>query len=141
MCRVDYDWDEESVMLQAPHEVKARKEHTCSNCQREIDRGEKYWTGTWIYDGSMNTTKYCAHCIAAGEWLKGVCGGFLWGDNQILEELAEHYDEETQFQCEPLQLLIVAMRSRWLDTSVSRVEDLTAAALVHAKAQLAGAHG
>lgn len=141
MCRVDY-CDGEWVLLAEPHSVKARKEHKCSNCNRVIAAAEKYHTGTWIdkeYDSGIQTVKYCEHCLIAADWLQKVCGGFLWGDDQIIEELSEHWEEETQFQCRSFALLIAAMRKKWDGVSIAKAESLTKFATAHALRQIKAA--
>jgi hypothetical protein len=131
MCRVDC-CDYESECLTAPHQVTARKEHKCINCGGTIAKGESYETRTWVSDGSMFIVKYCARCVIAGRWLNDVCGGYLWGDWQILEDLQEHWDEEPQFRCRSLALLIAAMRRGWKGTTPRKVEGLTRYATAHA---------
>ena len=42
----------------------ARKLHTCENCGRKIDQGEKYHSYDGIYDGIANAWKDCRHCAA-----------------------------------------------------------------------------
>jgi hypothetical protein len=138
MCRVDYA-DDEYQLLEAPHEVTARKEHKCSNCERPIVAHEKYWKGVWVCDMGLQTCKYCAHCKAAAEWLQAICHGYLWGDWQIIEELTEHWDEEPQFRCRSFALLIAAMRRQWEGSNVRDVERLTRAATAHAQREIQAA--
>ena len=42
---------------------KARKDHTCTECQRTIEPGERYWFDTMVEVGyGIRTEKMCAHC-------------------------------------------------------------------------------
>ena len=143
MCRIDY-CEGEWVTLTDPHEVKARKEHKCSNCERAILPGERYHTGCWIdremdNAGVLVTVKYCAHCRVAAGWLQKVCGGFLWGDWQVTEELDEHWEEEPQFRCRSFAHLIAAMHKKWDGTTLSKAESLTRFATAHAVREIQAA--
>jgi hypothetical protein len=132
MCMVDYS-DCDGRWLQDPHEVTARKDHQCENCNRVINKGERYWTGCWLENGQgPETFHHCAHCIAAAGWLRKVCSGHLWGWDSIAMDLQEHWDEETQFRCRSFALLLAAMRRRWDGTSLAKVESLTKFATAHA---------
>lgn len=133
MCRLD---QADGELVTSPHSVKARKAHRCSNCDRSILAGENYHTGTWAYDGSLSVVKYCEHCHLAAAWLDEVCAGYLWGDWQIIEDLAEHWDEEPDFRCRSFALLLAAMRRKWDGTSTAKVRSLTRYATAHALRQI-----
>src|ERR1700680_4594414 len=105
---IDY-CDSDGLWLKSPKAVTARKSHQCENCNRRIEKGESYWTGTWLEDGSMTTFHHCLHCVAAAKWLNKVCGGHLWGWDSIALDLQEHWDEEDQFRCRSLAHLLAAM--------------------------------
>ena len=56
----------------------ARKEHTCSDCGRAIQAGERYTYGNYLHrEWGYMPTKMCVQCLAAGRWLDKVCGGHL----------------------------------------------------------------
>lgn len=42
----------------------ARKQHSCENCGRTINQGEKYHRYDGIYDGRASAWKTCGHCSA-----------------------------------------------------------------------------
>lgn len=42
--------------------VKARKEHTCYECQRTINKGRKYHLSKGNWDGEWYTFKTCMPC-------------------------------------------------------------------------------
>lgn len=110
MCRIE-DADGDGIWLQPLIERTAKKEHRCEDCGRTIAKGERYTYGLWK-DDYLNTVKVCAHCVAAGRWLKVVCGGHLWPG--VLEELKEHWDEEWELRSNGLAWLVSAGRSHWL---------------------------
>ncbi len=69
----------------------ARKEHTCDECGRTIEVGEKYESVVAKSDGQLWSCKTCRHCVAVREWLREVCGG--WVHHAVLEDLHEHLHE------------------------------------------------
>jgi hypothetical protein len=136
MCMID-SAEEYWTNFEPPHEVCARKGHVCSNCHRVIEKGERYWKGTWLADYGIETVKYCPHCQIAAGWLTRVCSGFLWGDEAVAMDLQEHWDEEWVFQCRSLALLLAAMHRKWLTKqgdplSLAKCRSLTTAATAHA---------
>lgn len=48
--------------------VKCRKEHTCSNCQNIIAKGEKALYENGFMDGKAVSSYTCLHCIE--KWLE-----------------------------------------------------------------------
>jgi hypothetical protein len=132
MCMVDYGGT--GSWLQEPHEVRARKDHRCDNCWRQIVKGESHHTGVWKESGEdgLLAFRYCVFCVTAGWWLDRVCGGHLWGGTAISDDLSEHWLEETQFRCRSFALLLAAMGRRWEGTSLKNVQSLTKYATAHA---------
>ncbi len=88
MCAVDAC---EPADVWSQRDRKARVPHRCGECQRTVDTGETYRLFKWLYDGRWSSAKVCRHCLAAGEWLDVVCGG--WPVGMLREELIEHWDE------------------------------------------------
>ncbi len=138
MCMIDYS-DSNGLWLDPPHEVTARKEHRCQNCRRTIAKGERYWYGKWLDNdgGCIMTIKHCSLCLIAAGWLDKVCNGHLWGDDAILSDLAEHWNEEPAFQCRSFAHLLAGMRSGWAGKTPAQVASLTRYATAHAERQLA----
>jgi hypothetical protein len=74
---------------------KARKEHTCGECRRTIEPGERYWFDTMVEVGyGIRTEKMCSHCqgvIDVGIALTGCHRSWWYG--HVLDWL----DENTGF--------------------------------------------
>lgn len=113
MCRIDYA-EGSGFWRQPLTERRANKDHTCGDCGRTIHRGERYTHGVWLetLEGpGYYTTKMCQQCVAAGRWLKKVCGGHFWPG--VLEELEEHWEEEFELRSVGLGRLILLGKRRW----------------------------
>lgn len=107
MCRID--GAERSVVIQSK-DRKAIKEHRCSECRRPIAAGETYHYETTIYDGQRDSSKTCAHCCIARQWLIKNCGGFIYGE--VIEEVQEHGEEYRQLRM-PLYRVVAGARRKW----------------------------
>lgn len=59
-CSVD-GYDPPTVYL--VHRYKARRSHTCCECQREIKKRETYEQATGRWDGEWSTYKTCLGCL------------------------------------------------------------------------------
>jgi len=70
---------------------RARKSHKCTECGRQIQAGESYRVHTWIYDGQFDSSKSCAHCMVAEDWLTENCSGYLI--HGVWEDINEHCQE------------------------------------------------
>ena len=114
MCMVDAC--EEPWSWSSIRERKARKAHRCSECEREIELGERYMDGRAGYDGSVSVWKTCAHCAAAVSWLQETCRGYLI--HGALEDLLEHWNERIDADGRNLRSgylgrSIIGMRRKW----------------------------
>jgi hypothetical protein len=103
----------EPVDLYRRHLVgAARKPHQCYECGRQIQVGEAYDSATYLWDGRWETNHTCQHCMAAQQWLREQCGGYLHGG--LLEDLEEHrYVYPLKRPTTTLLRLIVGMRRHW----------------------------
>jgi len=108
MCAID-DADPADVWSETTR--RAAKPHTCEECSRCIQIGEQHLYVSCLYDGHWSTFRTCAHCAAAGVWMRTVCGGYLTGG--LLEELQEHWDEG--YRSVGFGRLIIGARHRWHD--------------------------
>jgi hypothetical protein len=108
VCAIDdaEPWDVYRVSVRT-----ARKAHRCTECGRPIAVGESYRFLTGLLDGRWSTYRTCAHCLAAGEWLDVMCGGYLLGG--LAEELREHW--ESGYQAMDFARLIAGLRWSWHD--------------------------
>lgn len=97
------------------HFPKARKLHKCEECGRAIHIGERYHYHAWLYDGDFGTSKMCAHCEVAGQWLQDNCGGYLVGS--VWEDVEEHVSEfryQKPACLARLMRLQIGRRRKWL---------------------------
>ena len=108
MCMID---DAEQIDFCSQKTHKAKQQHTCSECKRTINVGERYEYSTVKCKGvpGIYVYKTCSHCLVAGKWLQIHCGSYCFGD--IEEELVEHYDEG--YREDNLQKLLIGMRRQW----------------------------
>jgi hypothetical protein len=106
MCAIDSC---EVAVIYDETERRAAKSHVCDDCGRTIDKGERYHLARGLTDGYWWGAKCCAHCYAAGWWLKEICGGWLW--QGIGEELAQHWEEG--YTDLVVGRLVVGHRRKW----------------------------
>lgn len=112
MCRIEWADDEGGMWREELHEARTRKDHRCSDCSRPIEKGETVTRGTWLMPGEgFTTVVMCGQCVAAGKWLRAVCGGHFWPG--VLEELEEHWDEEPDLRSHGLGRLVKVGKARW----------------------------
>lgn len=104
MCNIDYDEPD----LYRKINVKARKDHICSECRRDIKKGENYSNVFGIWNGVNSTFKTCCYCLIAQEWLRIECNGFLHG--ALSEEIEEH---ATEYQKMFLYRWLIGIRKQW----------------------------
>jgi hypothetical protein len=62
-CSCDFDYDG-TADIHREELVKARKEHTCLECEEAISKGEKYVRVTQLFEGEWWTGKICRPCEA-----------------------------------------------------------------------------
>jgi len=74
-CACTYDYEPADV-YQAK-EVKARKSHTCYECDGEIARGETHEVVSGLWDGSWSRYRTCLLCVRIRDDLCGC--GFIFG--------------------------------------------------------------
>lgn len=108
MCAID---DGEGFEFSRGFMRKARKEHRCCECGRGIEVGERHEYMRGLYDGSWDTFRTCAHCIAARSWLRVECRGWLYCG--VGEELEQHWDDSGEYRSAWLARAIVGMRRQW----------------------------
>lgn len=86
MCQIDYA-DRASTLLKEVTR-KARKEHQCFECRRDITKGEHYNYEVFVCDGHVSDVKTCTHCLKARDLLSDKCHGWVYGE--IRNDLWEH---------------------------------------------------
>jgi len=82
VCLSGYDGDSSFCHIEIR---KERKSHRCSECEREIMRGEKYEHATGKSDGDLWSFDTCLLCaeIADTFYCEGrLFGGMLWDEMQ-----------------------------------------------------------
>lgn len=115
MCMIEGADDDGGQWLTAPVSRRAAKQHTCEDCGRKIETGETYTAGCWLmgYGDGVLSLHVCGQCIAAGKWLKIICGGHLYGFGAIGEDLRMHWDEEPDYRSVGLAKLLNGYGRRW----------------------------
>jgi len=71
--------------------VKARKQHKCSECDADIQPGERYENASGVWDGEFSTHKTCSICCEIRNAL--FCGTYMFGE--VWEEIRQLGDELT----------------------------------------------
>src|SRR5690348_15578203 len=106
MCSID---DAEPLVSYEKWHSIARKPHTCSECRREIAKGERYLTAKGLMPGDgWWKTKQCAHCEVGADWLLKECGG--WSFDMVREDIHEHAQD---YRKAGLWRLTAGMRRKW----------------------------
>lgn len=109
MCRVDrYECSE---LLSEKTRV-ARKQHTCQECRRIIEAGEKYLYEVTLFDGEVAPNKTCSHCQIARSWLADECGGWVY--TEVAGDIREH--AEDGYGPEALREMSRAIFRKWRST-------------------------
>jgi len=104
--KIDIDgYDCDRIKLHTEKIVTARKRHTCHECGRTIERGEKYERVAFLMDGKWHLRKTCEDCMSMSdqffgviyrevgdeiECLKIIPGGRAW----ICKEFGENLETE-----------------------------------------------
>lgn len=115
MCRIDYA--DPSDFAAPERRRKARQQHRCVECLATINPGDYYQCQTLFTDGRSETYRTCEACVPARQWLMDQCNGWIFGE--VLEELVEHWEEDTAYRTPELGRLIVQMRLRLRRNTVS----------------------
>lgn len=108
MCMIDDAYWCDFEVTEYP---RARKEHRCGECDRTIQRGERYRRTVQKFEGDVSAWKMCAHCEAAASYLVEHCNGYLVGG--VREDLEEHWNARVPDDRLFLGRAIVGMRRRW----------------------------
>lgn len=111
MCMID-GCDERYEIYNGPRLVRARKEHRCDECYRQIAKGESYYSASGLGDGRFEQHYICAHCWVACEWLRVNCDG--WLHCGVREDVEEHVQEYRHTDAAAgLARLTIGMRRKW----------------------------
>lgn len=94
----------------------ARKLHSCGECGRTIEAGERYHVDRYVIEGCAQTHKTCGHCLVARQWLNDHCGGWCYGG--VHEDIIEHAEA---YRSLPLYRIAVGMRRKWRRTDGGRM--------------------
>lgn len=86
MCAVD---DCEPWLFYNETRPTAHKPHGCDECGRVIAVGEVYRRIQGRVEETWVSYKGCRHCMALGEFMRALCGG--WPLGYLVDELREHW--------------------------------------------------
>jgi len=109
MCMID-DAEDFAVIWEET-ERKARKTHKCTECRREINKGERYLTIASLCDSKWWNYRHCQHCQASTAWLNKECGGYL--PEFVFQEIEDHWRENPNHRSIGLARILIGMRRRW----------------------------
>ena len=72
---------------------KARKYHTCCECRRTIQPGERYEHVWGVWEDTPDTHKTCQHCVGLREYVRAHVPCFCWLYGNMLEDAVQtlHY--------------------------------------------------
>jgi hypothetical protein len=70
----------------------AAKEHVCSACKELIAKGHRYYSVSWVFDGSADDCKRCLRCQAIHVHLREKAPGEMWPAERL--NCGERYEDE-----------------------------------------------
>lgn len=105
MCMINEEYDNVTMLGEAA--PVARQEHKCRECFRVILAGERYHVDRFVWEGSLDTFKTCAHCMVARDWLGDECGGWLF--SSVEEDIREHAHSGKY----PIDVIRIAVGMAW----------------------------
>jgi len=107
-CLVSGGVDECVTLLRVTNPI-ARKSHTCMECNRDIPKGEKYYSENFVYEGDFSWHKTCDDCMSIRE-LFGGCG-FMY--TRVIRDLEDMIDNcGGQIFCNDFRELTPAAREK-----------------------------
>ena len=86
-CINNYDYDAETCQWNTTEFRKARKPHTCGECEHIISPGEKYERITGVWDGSWDHHITCLSCVDTRTAFFCNSG---WMFNHVWDDVYEH---------------------------------------------------
>lgn len=95
-CSISAGVDENAEVLSEKW-LKARKQHNCQECERQIQLGEQYYREVTKFDGEIDTHKTCADCMSLR---RNLCADFYWGQiREMIEDAIEYCDGKIPEKC------------------------------------------
>lgn len=89
-------------------DVKARKEHLCSECRRVILEKEIYRRVSALWGNRISVYKTCSDCLIPQEWLRKECGSFM--HENLEDDILEHAIEYRKIF---LYRWVIGIRKKW----------------------------
>lgn len=87
-CPLSGNCDGDAASVYSRSEVRAAKEHACSECWKPIKRGDRYDLVKGCWDGSWSTFRTCFLCVEIREHFD--CGeGWIFG--QLWQDLRDNF--------------------------------------------------
>jgi hypothetical protein len=65
--------------------VRARKPHTCEECGRRINIGERYEYVFGVYDGAF-IAHTCSHCVGIRQFVQINIPCFCWAHGNLIDD-------------------------------------------------------
>ena len=102
-CDYDYTYDFYRETVQT-----CRKPRKCSECSREIGKGERYTYVVGKGDGHIDTFSVCPHCQAATDYIRKIVACWCY-------TLGDRWQNNDDFEGEPFAVrrFAVAARRKW----------------------------
>lgn len=115
-CEIICDIDE-SVVVLFDKIVKSRKQHKCHECYRIIEKGEKYRSEKYVFEGKIDKHNTCLDCNSIREQF---FSSFFYGDirDMVCDFVAE-VDGEIPEKCilkltpDARDFVLELMEARW----------------------------
>lgn len=88
-CSCVYVGNYDALTIIKEKNVRARKNHTCGECARKIEMGEKYEYVFAVLDGDVRTYITCVDCLSIRNSF--YCEGWVYG--RVIEMLEDHIED------------------------------------------------